>query len=27
VTPPRMVSPYYDRIGFRQEGDVFVLEV
>lgn len=27
VTPPRMVAPYYDRIGFRREGDVFVLEV
>ena len=26
VTPPRMVAPYYDRIGFRREGDAFVLD-
>ena len=27
VSPPGMVRPYYDRIGFRPEGDVFVLDV
>lgn len=27
VSPPLMVGPYYDRIGFRQEGDVYVLDV
>jgi hypothetical protein len=27
VSPPGMVRPYYDRIGFRAEGDVFVLDV
>ena len=27
VSPPGMVGAYYDRIGFRQEGDVFVLDV
>jgi hypothetical protein len=25
VTPPAMVSPYYDRLGFRREGDSYVL--
>jgi len=27
VSPPGMLAPYYDRIGFRREGDVYVLEV
>lgn len=27
VSPPAMVAPYYDRIGFRREGEVFVLDV
>lgn len=27
VSPPAMVGPYYDKIGFRREGDVFVLDV
>lgn len=27
VTSPDVVDPYYDRIGFRPEGGVFVLEV
>ncbi|GIH03342.1 hypothetical protein Rhe02_14090 [Rhizocola hellebori] len=27
VTPPGMVSPYYGRIGFKREGDVYVLEM
>ncbi len=27
VTPPAMVAPYYDRIGFRREGASYVLEV
>jgi hypothetical protein len=27
VSPPAMVAPYYDRIGFRREGDVFVMDV
>lgn len=26
-TPPGMVGPYYDRIGFRREGDAYVLEL
>lgn len=26
VSPRRMVSPYYDKVGFRREGDVFVLD-
>ncbi len=25
ITPPNMRSPYYDQIGFRREGDSFVL--
>lgn len=27
VTPPEMVAPYYDSIGFRREGASYVLEV
>ncbi|HEY0699849.1 MAG TPA: hypothetical protein VGD43_18805 [Micromonospora sp.] len=27
LTPPGMVAPYYDRLGFRREGDSFVLEL
>lgn len=27
VTPPRMVGAYYDRLGFRREGDSYVLTV
>ena len=27
ITPPGMVSPYYDRVGFHRDGDVFVLDV
>ena len=27
ISPAGMVGPYYDRIGFRREGDVFVLDV
>jgi hypothetical protein len=27
VTPPHMVAPYYDKVGFRSEGDVFVLDL
>lgn len=27
ITPPRMVSPYYDRLGFRREGDSYVLDL
>jgi hypothetical protein len=27
VTPRGMVAPYYDRVGFRREGDVFVLDL
>jgi len=26
-TPPGMVAPYYDRLGFRRDGDVFRLDV
>jgi hypothetical protein len=26
LTPPGMVRPYYDRLGFRQAGDSYVLE-
>ena len=26
VTPPGMVGAYYDRLGFRREGDTYVLE-
>lgn len=27
VTPPGMVAPYYDRLGFRREGDSYVLSL
>ncbi|OJF14233.1 hypothetical protein [Couchioplanes caeruleus] len=27
VTPPGMVSPYYDRLGFRRDGDSYVLDL
>lgn len=27
VTPPGMVSPYYDRLGFRREGGSYVLSL
>lgn len=27
VTPRHMVGPYYDKVGFRREGDVFVLDL
>jgi hypothetical protein len=27
VSPPAMVAPYYDRIGFRREADAFVLDL
>lgn len=27
ITPPNMVSPYYDRLGFRREGASYVLEL
>ncbi|HEX7744855.1 MAG TPA: hypothetical protein VF462_06300 [Micromonosporaceae bacterium] len=27
VTPPGMVAPYYDRLGFRREGDSYVLDL
>jgi hypothetical protein len=27
VTPPRMVGAYYDRLGFRREGEAFVLDL
>lgn len=27
VTSPDVLDPYYDRIGFRREGDVFVLDL
>ena len=27
VSPAAMVGPYYDRVGFRREGDVFVLDL
>lgn len=27
VTPSDMVAPYYDRLGFRREGDTFVLDL
>ena len=27
VTSPSMVGPYYDRVGFRREGDAFALDV
>jgi hypothetical protein len=27
VTPPGMVAPYYDRLGFRREGESYVLDL
>lgn len=27
VTPPGMVAPYYAEVGFRRDGDVFVLDL
>ena len=27
VAPPLMVSPYYDRVGFRREGEQYVMDV
>jgi hypothetical protein len=27
VTPPNMLEPYYHRLGFQREGDVYVLEL
>lgn len=27
VTSPGMIAPYYDRVGFRREGDIWTLEV
>jgi hypothetical protein len=27
VSPPGMVAPYYDRLGFRREGDTYVLSL
>jgi hypothetical protein len=27
ITPPRMRAPYYDRLGFRREGDSYVLDL
>ncbi|HZM78395.1 MAG TPA: hypothetical protein VFC19_21935 [Candidatus Limnocylindrales bacterium] len=27
VTPPGMVEPYYPRLGFQRDGDVYVLEL
>jgi hypothetical protein len=27
VTPPGMVDPYYERVGFRREGDSFTLDL
>jgi len=27
LTPPGMVAPYYDRLGFRRQGDSFVLDL
>jgi hypothetical protein len=27
LTPPRMIGAYYDRLGFQQDGDSWVLEV
>ena len=27
VTPPGMVGAYYDRLGFRREGESYVLEL
>jgi hypothetical protein len=27
ITPPGMVAPYYERLGFRREEDAFVLDL
>ena len=27
VSPPARVAPYYDKVGFRRQGDAFVLDV
>ena len=27
VTPPGMVAPYYDRLGFHREGESYALEL
>jgi hypothetical protein len=27
VTPPGMLAPYYDRLGFRRDGDSYVLDL
>ena len=27
ITPPGMLSPYYDKLGFRREGDSYVLDL
>jgi hypothetical protein len=27
VTPPGMVNPYYERLGFRPEGDAWVVDL
>jgi hypothetical protein len=27
VTPPGMIAPYYDKVGFRRENDAFVLDL
>lgn len=27
LTPPGMVAPYYDRLGFRREGGIYVLDL
>jgi hypothetical protein len=27
LTPPGMVAPYYDRLGFRRSGDLYVLDL
>jgi hypothetical protein len=27
VSPPGMVGPYYDKVGFRRQGDVYVLDL
>ena len=27
LTPPGMVAPYYERLGFRRDGDAYVLDL
>ena len=27
VSPPHMVAPYYDKVGFQREGNAFILEL